>query len=140
MAGTDIEDRRVPRRAIRLTVVAATIAFLLDGVLNRQWEPSQRAAIAALLVAGVTGPLWWLAPGGFAFGDVKVSVLAGAGAAAASWPALAATFFLACVIGSLLGLVVLVHRARSVKAGPAALTIPFVPGLTVGFILAVSMC
>lgn len=94
--------------------------------------------VAALVVAGITGPLWWLAPGSFAFGDVKVSVLAGAGAAGSSWPALIATFFLACVAGSVLGAFEYARSRASAVRGPT-LTVPFVPGLALGFVLAVSL-
>jgi hypothetical protein len=94
--------------------------------------------LVAVVVVGITGALWWFAPGSLTLGDVRVSVLAGVCAAAVSWPAVTATFFHPSAARALLGAPARLHRHRRHGLEPAAVTVPFVSGLALGLVLAVS--
>jgi prepilin signal peptidase PulO-like enzyme (type II secretory pathway) len=65
---------------------------------------------------------------------VKVTVVAFAAAAAVSWRAGAVMIVVACVIG---GIVAVIVRGTRRHLTPAQPTIPFVPGLALGFVVGV---
>ena len=84
-----------------MRVLAGLTATSLIGAAwwHDEWSPLLRALVGAAVVALVLGALWLALPGAIAFGDVKVTVVAFAAAAAVSWRAGAVMIVLACVIG-----------------------------------------
>lgn len=129
---TDLSHGVIPRRLVypalgTLGVLFAVVAAA-DG--ERHWLGSAvvgtAAAFAALFV------IWWLAPRGMGFGDVRLSALIGL---ATGWIGLLATYVAlasAFVFGLLFGIAVmgLSGLGRTVR-------IPFAPALAVGAIVAV---
>lgn len=133
LAGSDVESRLLPRRLVRLLAAALTVTLVTTDWLAQDWSPSRRAAVGAVACAAVLGPLWWAAPDAFAFGDLKVSVLATAAASACSWPAAQVLWFVAGTSGAAIG--VLTRSRSSVSKAGRRRTIPFVPCLAAGFVV-----
>ncbi|MGE0138356.1 MAG: hypothetical protein AB7R77_11080 [Ilumatobacteraceae bacterium] len=99
-----------------------------------EWAPPLRALVGAALVAVLLASLWLALPGAIAFGDVKVTVIAFAAAAAISWRAGAVMILVACVVG---GVAAVIARGTRRHLAPVQPTIPFVPGLALGFVVGV---
>lgn len=124
---TDLDVRRIPNRILYPGVVVGTV--LLGGGAIADATPGAFGRAAA------GGGLYFLglllvalaARGGFGFGDVKLAVLLGEFAAYRSWGALAATIFLAFVVGGLVSTVMLVTRKLGRKDA-----IAFGPAMVVG--------
>lgn len=138
LAGTDLERRRVPRRVVRWLAVALTGSLSASAIVHRDWQPAGRAATAGVLAGIVLGVLWWLAPNAFAFGDVKVSVIATAAAASVAWSASCVLWLVAGALGTVMVLAIR-HRQRGGASRWLKRTIPFVPCLAVGFVLGVGV-
>ena len=134
LATTDAAAHRLP--ATQVQVLAGLIAVTMIGSAWWQddWGPPLRALVGAALVAVLLVSLWLSLPGAVAFGDVKVTVIAFAAAAAISWRAGAVTIIVACVIG---GVAAVIARGTRRHLAPVQPTIPFVPGLALGFVVGV---
>ena len=134
LATTDAASHRLPTRHVR--VLAGLTAASLIGAAwwHDEWSPPFRAVGGAAVVALVLGALWLALPGAIAFGDVKVTVVAFAAAAAVSWRAGAVMIVLACMIGGFVAVIARGTRRHLTSAQP---TIPFVPGLALGFVVGV---
>lgn len=136
LATTDATSHRLPETQVR--VLAGLTATSLIGAAwwHHEWSPLLRAVAGAAVVALVLGALWLALPGAIAFGDVKVTVVAFAAAAAVSWRAGAVMIVLACVIG---GCVAVIERGIRRHLRSAQPTVPFVPGLALGFVVGVTV-
>lgn len=134
LATTDATSHRLPATQVR--VLAGLTAASLIGAAwwHDGWSLLFRAVAGAAVVAVLLGALWLALPGAIAFGDVKVTVVAFAAAAAVSWRAGAAMILLACVIGGGVAVITRGTRRHLTSAQP---TIPFVPGLALGFVVGV---
>lgn len=134
LATTDAAAHRLP--ATRMQVLAGLTAVTMIGTAwwHDDWGPPLRALVGAALVAVLLVSLWLSLPGAIAFGDVKVTVIAFAAAAAISWRAGAVMIIVACVIG---GVAAVIARGTRRHLAPVRPTIPFVPGLALGFVVGV---
>ena len=134
LATTDAAAHRLP--ATQVQVLAGLTAATMIGAAwwHDDWGPPLRALVGAALVAVLLVSLWLALPGAVAFGDVKVTVIAFAAAAAVSWRAGVVTIILACVIG---GVAAVIARRTRRHLSPVQPTIPFVPGLALGFVVGV---
>ncbi len=134
LAATDAATHRLP--ATRVNVLAGLTAVTRIGAAwwHDEWGPLLRAFVGAALLAVVLVSLWLALPGAFAFGDVKVTIIAFAAAAATSWRAGAVMIIVACVIG---GVAAVIARGTRRHLAPVQPTIPFVPGLALGFVVGV---
>ncbi len=134
LATTDAAAHRLPATQVR--VLAGLTAATMIGAAwwHDEWAPPLRALVGAALVAVLLVSLWLSSPGAIAFGDVKVTVIAFAAAAAVSWPAGALMIIVACVIG---GVAAVIARWTRRHLAPVQPTIPFVPGLALGFVVGV---
>jgi prepilin signal peptidase PulO-like enzyme (type II secretory pathway) len=132
LATTDVAAHRLP--ATQVKVLAGLTAATMMGAawLHDDWGPPLRALVGAALVAVLLVSLWLALPGAVAFGDVKVTVIAFAAAAAISWRAGAVMIIVACVIG---GVAAVIARGTRRHLAPVRPTIPFVPGLALGFVV-----
>ena len=134
LATTDAAAHRLP--ATQVQVLAGLTAVTMVGTAwwHDDWGPPLRALVGAALVAVLLVSLWLALPGAVAFGDVKVTVIAFAAAAAISWRAGAVMIIVACVIG---GVAAVIARGTRRHLAPVQPTIPFVPGLALGFVVGV---
>lgn len=134
LAATDAASHRLPATHVRV-FAGLTVASLIGASWRHdEWSPLIRALTGAAVVALVLGALWLALPGAIAFGDVKVTVVAFAAAAADSWRAGAVMIVLACVIGGLVAVIARGTRRHLTSGQP---TVPFVPGLALGFVVGV---
>jgi leader peptidase (prepilin peptidase)/N-methyltransferase len=134
LAVTDATSHRLPVKQVR--VMAGLTATSLTGAAwwNDEWGSLLRALVGASVLAFLLASLWLALPGAIAFGDVKVTVVAFAAAAAVSWRAGAVMIVVACVIG---GIAALIAQGTRRHLTPVQPTIPFVPGLAFGFVVGV---
>ena len=134
LATNDAAAHRLP--ATQVQVLAGLTAVTMVGTAwwHDDWGPPLRALVGAALVAVLLVSLWLSLPGAIAFGDVKVTVIAFAAAAAISWRAGAVMIIVACVIG---GVAAVIARGTRRHLAPVQPTIPFVPGLALGFAVGV---
>ncbi|MGE3327920.1 MAG: hypothetical protein AB7N61_21215 [Acidimicrobiia bacterium] len=134
LATTDAAAHRLP--ATQVQVLAGLTAVTMVGTAwwHDDWGSLLRALVGAALVAVLLVSLWLSLPGAIAFGDVKVTVIAFAAAAAISWRAGAVMIIVACVIG---GVAAVIARGTRRHLAPVQPTIPFVPGLALGFVVGV---
>lgn len=140
LAASDVSRRQLPRGTVRLVSLAVMSALLATSVIDNDWGPARRAGLAAMVSTAVVGALWCSMPDYFAFGDVKVTVIATAAAAASSWTAVVVMIVAAVLMGCVHALTVRVRRSRSPSppVGQRA-GVPFVPGLALGFALGVAL-
>lgn len=130
LAVTDWAQHRLPRVVVRATAVVFTATAVGAALVQSTWGAAGRAAVAATVLAIVLGSLWLAFPGAIAFGDVKVTGIAAAAAAATSWRALV-VLVLAAPVGA--AATALVNRSR--RAGGENVVVPFAPGLAVAFVV-----
>lgn len=137
LAYSDASRRHLSRSIVRQVAAAVALALVASSVVHDDWHPLVRAGLAAAAVVTIAGSLWWAIPGAFAFGDVKVTVVASAAAAAVSWTSAAVMLGVAFVAGGVLA----AHaRVRDRVRRPSVVrTVPFVPGLLLGFVVGVSL-
>jgi len=134
LASTDAVARRLPRPIVNGLAAALAVTLTATCAAHGDWEPSLRAAQSGAAVALLAGGLWWAKPGACAFGDVKVVVLASAAAAAVSWQSIVAMLLLGCIAGAVYATCIRWSR-RSALGWDG--TLPFVPGLALGFVAGV---
>lgn len=133
LAVTDATERRVPVGSVRLLAGLTGAAMLSNSLWTGSWSDPTRALVAVSLATVAVGTLWFAMPGAIAFGDVKVTVIAVAAAAAASWTAVAMMIGVACVTGGLIAVVM--RKVRRHLTPISQPTIPFLPGLALGFLV-----
>jgi prepilin signal peptidase PulO-like enzyme (type II secretory pathway) len=134
LATTDAAAHRLPATQVQVLAGLTAVTVVGEAWWHDEWGPPLRALVGAALVAVLLASLWLSLPGAIAFGDVKVTVIAFAAAAAISWRAGVVTIILACVIG---GVAAVIARRTRRHLAPAQPTIPFVPGLALGFVVGV---
>jgi prepilin signal peptidase PulO-like enzyme (type II secretory pathway) len=134
LATADAVSHRLPAKHVRAFAGLTAASLIGASWWHDEWSPLLRAVEGASVVALVLGALWLALPGAIAFGDLKVTVVAFAAAAAVSWRAGAVMIVLACVIGGCIAVIARVTRRHLTSAQP---TIPFVPGLALGFVVGV---
>lgn len=129
LAVTDWAQHRLPGIVVRATAMVFTATAVGTALVHSTWGAAGRGAVALIVVTLVVGSFWLAVPGAIAFGDVKVTGIAAAAAAASSWRALA-LLVLAAPIGT--AATTLINRSR--RAGSEDV-VPFVPGLAVAFVV-----
>lgn len=134
LAATDATSHRLPATQVRVLAGLTATSLIGASWWHDEWSTLLRALVGAAVVALVLGALWLAMPGAIAFGDVKVTVVAFAAAAAVSWRAGAVMIVLASVIGGFVAVIARRTRRHLTSAQP---TIPFVPGLALGFVVGV---
>lgn len=128
LALIDLDVQRLPD-VIVLPSYPVLAALLLIG-----WDGDAllRALIGAAILFVFFFVVWFLAPGGMGFGDVKLSGLVGAMTACLSW----GTFLVGAFMGFLLGAVVGVLLMANGKAGRKT-AVPFGPFMILGAFTAI---
>lgn len=134
LATTDAAAHRLPATQVRALAGLTAATIIGAAWWHDDWGLPLRALVGAALVAVLLVSLWVALPGAIAFGDVKVTVIAFAAAAAISWRAGAVMIIVACVVG---GVAAVIARGTRRHLAPAQPTIPFVPGLALGFVVGV---
>jgi leader peptidase (prepilin peptidase)/N-methyltransferase len=129
---TDLSHGVIPRRLVYPALAALVCLLVAIAAADAEWHRLGSAAVGAAASFAVLFVIWWLAPRGMGFGDVRLSTLIGL---ATGWLGLLATYValaFAFVVGLLFGIATgrLPGTGRTVR-------IPFAPALAVGAIVAV---
>ena len=129
---TDLSHGLIPRRLVyaALAMVAALFVVVagVDGEGHRLWT----AGIGAVATFAVLFVIWWLAPRGIGFGDVRLSAFIGL---ATGWIGLL-DVYVAVVSGFILGLLFGIGT-MGLRGTGRKTRIPFAPALAAGAIVAV---
>ena len=110
----DARTTWLPLLLTRVAWAAMALAILAGALLATDWWLLARAAAGAGIAGVLYFIIWYLARGGFGFGDVRFAPLIGAATAAGSWPLLVWSLLLGSVIGAALGVIRLALRRREV--------------------------
>lgn len=110
--------------------------MVVSCAVHQKWDPLLRAAAAATVVGLTLGLVWWTLPGALAFGDVKVTALASGAAGAVAWHLVAVMIFVSCFVSAAFAIHALWRHGSSLTWDR---TVPFAPGLAVGFVVAASL-
>lgn len=123
LALIDLDVRRLPDGIVlpSYPVLAALLALGGDG------PALLRAGVGAVVLAAFFFAVWFLAPGGMGFGDVKLSGLVGGMTAYLSW----GSFLVGAFLGFLLGAVAGVMLMAGGRAGRRT-ALPFGPFMVLG--------
>lgn len=129
---TDLSHGLIPRRLVYPGLAAVFGLLVAVAAVDGQWHRLATAGIGAAAAFAVLFVIWWFAPRGIGFGDVRLSALIGL---ATGWIGLLDVYVAvaAAFIFGLLGGV-----ATTVLRGTGRRTrIPFAPALAAGAIVAV---
>lgn len=128
----DLSHGLISRRLVYPGLAAVLGLLVAVAAVDGQWHRLATAGIGAVVAFAVLFVIWWLAPRGIGFGDVRLSALIGL---ATGWIGLLEVYvaFVSAFILGLLGGV-----ATTVLRGTGRRTrIPFAPALAAGAIVAV---
>jgi leader peptidase (prepilin peptidase)/N-methyltransferase len=129
---TDLSNGLIPRRLVYPGLVAVSGLLGAVAAVDGQWHRLATAATGSVAAFAVFFVIWWLAPRGIGFGDVRLSALIGL---ATGWIGLI-DVYLAVVSAFVLGL--LGGVATTLLRGTGRRTrIPFAPALAAGAVVAV---
>jgi leader peptidase (prepilin peptidase) / N-methyltransferase len=129
---TDLSHGLIPRRLVYPGLAAVSGLLVAVAGVDGQWHRLTTAAIGAAAAFAVLFVIWWLAPRGIGFGDVRLSALVGL---VTGWIGLL-DVYVAVVSAFILGL--LGGVALTVWRGAGRRTrIPFAPALAAGAVVAV---
>jgi leader peptidase (prepilin peptidase)/N-methyltransferase len=132
VAVTDLSWRLVPRQLIYGGLVGVAVLDAADSVRNHDWTPFVHAAVAGGVSFAVFFAVWWFAPRGLGFGDVRLAGLIGFATGFLGPVHAYLAFAVGFVVGLLVGLVVM-----AVTTAGRRTRIPFAPALAVGATVAV---
>jgi leader peptidase (prepilin peptidase)/N-methyltransferase len=127
----DVEHSRIPDRITFPAMGAAALVIAVASLVTVEWRRVLAALVGAGLFWGALGVAHLLHPRGMGRGDVKLAVTLGlslgwvAKAPADAIVLVLAAFFWASVVGTVVGVVLLVRRRRSAPY-------PFGPALVAG--------
>ena len=124
---TDIDHKRLPDRIV-FTGTGLTVAFFIGGaLLEGETERLVPAFIGGAIYLALFFALFMVTPGGFGFGDVKLSFLLGFVMAYSGWMELGVGIFLAFLIGGLIGTAIVLFTSAGRKT-----KMPFGPAMMAG--------
>lgn len=132
LAVTDWADHRLPAKIVQATALLFVVTAVGHAIVESDGSATARGALAGFGIAAALGFFWLVLPGAVAFGDVKMTTLASAAAAACSWRALT-VLLLAAPVGA--AAIALANRSRSVRRPDDM--VPLAPSLALAFVLGV---
>ncbi|HEY6622869.1 MAG TPA: A24 family peptidase [Acidimicrobiales bacterium] len=129
---TDLSHGVIPRRLVYPAFGALVCLFVAVATADAEWHRLGSAAVGAAAAFAVVFVIWWLAPRGMGFGDVRLSALIGLATGRLGLMATYVALTSAFVVGLLFGIATagLPRTGRTVR-------IPFAPALAAGAIVAV---
>ncbi|MBI1377166.1 MAG: prepilin peptidase [Frankiales bacterium] len=131
LAAIDLDVRRLPDAIVLPSYVVTFALLLLPAVVEGRWDDLLHAVLTGAGLFAFYFLLAFIYPAGMGFGDVKLAGVLGMYLGWVNWPlAVIATFF-AFLIGSVVGVVVMV-RSRSGRKTK----VPFGPFMLLGTYLA----
>jgi len=131
LSAIDLDVRRLPDKIVLPSYAVALGLLLLPAVIEGEWNAYLRAALTGLALFAFYFLLAVIYPAGMGFGDVKLAGVLGIYLGFYSWGLAIIATFLAFLIGSLVGLVVMVRSRQGRKT-----KVPFGPFMMLGTFLA----
>jgi len=128
----DLRVRLVPRVILYPTLALMTLAFVAAAAVARHWHPLLDAAIGGAVCFAVFFVIWFIAPRGMGFGDVRLAGLIGAGLGWLGFGQVFVGFLAAFVVGAVIGLVLMTVKGTGRKTA-----LPFGPALAAGCVFGV---
>lgn len=129
---TDLSHGLIPRRLVYPAFAAMLGLLALVAAVDGDWHRLGSAVVGAAVTFAVLFVMWWVAPRGMGFGDVRLSALIGL---AAGWIGLL-DVYVAVVSGFVLGLLFAIVTMAARGSGRRT-RIPFAPALAGGAMVAV---
>jgi leader peptidase (prepilin peptidase)/N-methyltransferase len=129
---TDLTHGLIPRRLVYPALAAMVGLLVAVAAADGEWHRLGTAAIGAAAAFAALFVMWWLAPRGIGFGDVRLSALIGL---ATGWIGLLDVYVAvvsAFILGLLGGLATIGLRGADRRT-----RIPFAPALAAGAVVAV---
>lgn len=128
----DIRVRLVPRVILYPTLALMTLALVAAAAVAGHWHPLLDAVIAGAAAFAVFFVIWFIAPRGMGFGDVRLAGVVGAGLGWLGFRQLFLGFLAAFVVGSVVGLTLMALKGTGRKTA-----LPFGPALAAGCVVGV---
>ena len=132
VSSTDLSHGLIPRRLVYPAFVGILVLLVAVAAVDGEWRRLTNAGIGAAASFAVLFAIWWLAPRGIGFGDVRLSALIGL---ATGWIGLL-DVYIAIASAFILGLFIGVTMSGLRGTGRRT-RIPFAPALAAGAIVAV---
>lgn len=132
VSAIDLDIRKIPRRIIFIAAGGCGALLVAAAAVGGDWFSLREAAIGGIVGFGVLAAVWFIAPRGMGYGDVRLSGLNGILLGWLSLPHVALGLFLGFLLGAVLGLALIVTGLRSRKDA-----VPFGPFLALGALAAV---
>jgi leader peptidase (prepilin peptidase)/N-methyltransferase len=132
VSSTDLSHGLIPRRLVYPAFVGILVLLVAVAAVDGEWRRLINAGIGAAASFAVLFAIWWLAPRGIGFGDVRLSALIGL---ATGWIGLLDVYVAvasAFILGLVIGITISALRGTGRRT-----RIPFAPALAAGAIVAV---
>jgi leader peptidase (prepilin peptidase)/N-methyltransferase len=132
VSAVDIDLKRIPNKIVYPTGIAVALLLGVAAAATGEWGDLARAAAGGLIGFTVLFLIYFVAPRGMGFGDVRLAAVIGL---ALGWFGLgyvALGLFLAFLTSSVIGIALIAARVATRKS-----KIPFGPFLALGAVLAV---
>jgi leader peptidase (prepilin peptidase) / N-methyltransferase len=123
----DLRIGLVPRTILYPTFAATAVGLAAASAVDSHWRPLADAAIGGAAAFGAFFVLWWFFPRGIGFGDVRLAGVMGAALGWIGFGEIYVGFLAAFVVGTVVGLGVMVAMGTGRKTRFA-----FGPWLSVG--------
>jgi leader peptidase (prepilin peptidase)/N-methyltransferase len=132
LTAIDLDVQRLPNAIVYPTYVVLALLLSAAAVVEGSLEPLLRAAIGAVVLFACYFALVVAYPAGMGFGDVKLAGVIGGTLGFLSYPALLIGAFAAFLIGSLVGVALMLVRHATRKTA-----VPFGPSMVAGALVAI---
>ena len=127
LSAIDLEHFLLPNRILYPTDVAMIVLLAVASAGESDWGAFVRAAIAGAVAFVIFFVIHIVSPRGMGFGDVRLSFLLGFSLGWLGWGEVAGGLFAGFLYGAVIGVVLILTKARSRKQ-----QIPFGPFLAAG--------
>jgi leader peptidase (prepilin peptidase)/N-methyltransferase len=131
LSAIDLDVKRLPDAIVLPSYVVAVALLLLPAVVEGRWLDLLHGVLTGLALFAFYLLLAVIYPAGMGFGDVKLSGLLGLYLGWVSWPLAILATFAAFLLGSVVGIVVIVRGKGGRKT-----KVPFGPFMLLGTFLA----
>jgi leader peptidase (prepilin peptidase)/N-methyltransferase len=131
LSAIDLDVKRLPDAIVLPSYVVALVLLLLPAVVEGRWLDLLHGVLTGLALFAFYFLLAVIYPAGMGFGDVKLSGVLGLYLGWVSWPLAILATFAAFLLGSVVGVVVIVRGKGGRKT-----KVPFGPFMLLGTFLA----
>lgn len=132
LSAIDMEHLILPNRLLYPAGSATAVLLVVAAAVDDRWGSLAHAVLAALVAFAVFFVIHVAAPRGMGFGDVRLAALVGLATGWFGYGHAFVAFLLAFVLGSIVGMVVMVVTGQGRKT-----RVPFGPFLAAGAVLAI---